>query len=111
MVEFCQQHGIEHEICGKVIVATKPVELPLLDALYERGIANGLAISKIGREELHEIEPHVNGLAAIRVPMAGIVNYKQVCDSLAALGVHFTRMIGGKVEAGPNAVLSFKREG
>ncbi|PEC50931.1 L-2-hydroxyglutarate oxidase [Bacillus sp. AFS077874] len=205
MIEFCQEHGIEHEICGKVIVATKKEEVPLLNNLYARGLANGLEISKIRSEELFEIEPHVNGLVAIRVPMAGIVNYKQVSNKFASiivqnggdlrlgikvskimetstgveietsngsflasflincaglqsdrvaqsggmktdmkiipfrgeyyqlkpekqhlvkhliypvpnpnfpfLGVHFTRMIGGHVEAGPNAVLSFKREG
>lgn len=205
MTEFCQKHEIEHDICGKVIVATKTEELPLLDNLFNRGIENGLGIRKISSDELKETEPHVNGLAAIHVPMAGIVNYKQVGEKFADivrqnsgeielgvkveniietdeeviietksktykanmlincaglhsdriakmsgyypdmkiipfrgeyyklkpekrylvknliypvpnpkfpfLGVHFTRMIGGEVDAGPNAVLSFKREG
>jgi L-2-hydroxyglutarate oxidase len=205
MTEFCQTHGIEHDICGKVIVATKQEQLPLLDNLYTRGLENELLIQKISAEELKEIEPHVKGLGAIRVPMAGIVNYRQVSEKFAAiirehggeiqlgtkvkkiheetdgvtietsrgtlkarlvincaglhsdrvaaaagyktdmkivpfrgeyfklkpekrylvkhliypvpnpkfpfLGVHFTRMIGGEVDAGPNAVLSFKREG
>ncbi|HWO77853.1 MAG TPA: L-2-hydroxyglutarate oxidase [Bacillus sp. (in: firmicutes)] len=205
MVEFCQTYGIEHDICGKVIVATNQKELPLLENLYQRGLQNGLSIRKLNREELVEIEPHVNGLEAIHVPAAGIVNYKQVSKKIAELiqercgevkckevvraiqehqdgvtvetdrntyetkflvncaglhsdriaklagyqidmkivpfrgeyyklkpesrglvrnliypvpnpdfpflGVHFTRMIGGEVEAGPNAVLSFKREG
>lgn len=205
MVEFCEEYGIEHEICGKVIVATNQEELPLLQNLYQRGLANGLKIYRINKEQLKEVEPHVNGLAAIRVPVAGIVNYKQVCETFATiiaknggdlrlgtkvnrfietndgvqietdkgffqarflincgglhsdrlarsggmetdmkivpfrgeyyelkpekrylvkhliypvpnpafpfLGVHYTRMIGGHVEAGPNAVLSLKREG
>ncbi|WP_368503274.1 L-2-hydroxyglutarate oxidase [Alkalihalophilus sp. As8PL] len=205
MKEFCQTYDIEHDICGKVIVATNKEELPLLDNLYKRGLDNNLAIQKIGKGELNEIEPHVNGLAAIRVPQAGIVNYRQVSEKFAEiiqehggeiklstkveaihehvdgvtletnqgeikscmvincaglhsdrvavaagyktdmkivpfrgeyfklvpekrhlvkhliypvpnpkfpfLGVHFTRMIGGEVDAGPNAVLSFKREG
>ncbi|MGO4890555.1 L-2-hydroxyglutarate oxidase [Anaerobacillus sp. MEB173] len=205
MRQFCEEHGIEHDICGKVIVATKIEELPLLDNLFNRGIENELNIRKIGSEELNEIEPHVNGVAAIHVPMAGIVNYKQVSEVFADiirkqggeivlgakvekiteaenssivetaqqtyhtrfvincaglhsdrvakmagylpdmkivpfrgeyfklkpekrhlvknliypvpnpnfpfLGVHFTRMIGGEVDAGPNAVLSLKREG
>ncbi|MFJ7993433.1 L-2-hydroxyglutarate oxidase [Peribacillus frigoritolerans] len=205
MTEFCRRHGIDHDICGKVIVATKPEELPLLDDLYSRGLQNELAIQRIGVEELKEIEPHVNGLGAIRVPQAGIVNYRQVSEKMADiirgnggeiklntkvekidedsdeviiatnngtikarivincaglhsdriaaaagyktdmkivpfrgeyfklkpekrflvnhliypvpnpkfpfLGVHFTRMISGEVDAGPNAVLSFKREG
>jgi len=205
MTEFCQVHGIDHDICGKVIVATKEEEMPLLQNLYTRGLENGLAITKIGPDELKEIEPHVKGLGAIRVPQAGIVNYRQVSETFAKiikenggelklstkvekiyedsdsviietnrgtfkanmvincaglhsdrvaaaagyktdmkilpfrgeyfklksekrylvkhliypvpnpkfpfLGVHFTRMISGEVDAGPNAVLSFKREG
>ena len=205
MTEFCQNYGIDHDICGKVIVATKKEELLLLENLYQRGLQNKLTIQKIGVEELKEIEPHVNGLGAIRVPQAGIVNYKQVSKKFAEiikenggeihlhtrvekihedleqvtietnrgtlkasivincaglhsdrvakatgyktdtkilpfrgeyyklvpekrhlvkhliypvpnpkfpfLGVHFTRMISGEVDAGPNAVLSFKREG
>jgi len=205
MTEFCQIHGIDHDICGKVIVATKEEEMPLLQNLYTRGLENGLAITKIGQDELKEIEPHVKGLGAIRVPQAGIVNYRQVSETFAEiikehggeiklntkvekiheesdgvtietnrgtlktnmvincaglhsdrvaaaagyktdmkilpfrgeyfklkpekrylvknliypvpnpkfpfLGVHFTRMISGEVDAGPNAVLSFKREG
>lgn len=176
-----------------------------MENLYQRGLQNELQISKIGQDELREREPHVNGRGAILVPMAGIVNYKQVCETFARLieihggdlrlntkvvkiheskeevvidtnqgsfrsrflincaglhsdrvtkragveadlkivpfrgeyyqlkpekrhlvkhliypvpnpafpflGVHYTRMIGGHVEAGPNAVLSFKREG
>ena len=205
MVEFCQQHGIAHEVCGKVIVATAEKELPLLDNLYQRGLQNGLNVTKLKPEEVKEIEPHVSCLAGIRVPTTGIVNYRQVCQKYAELiqlqggelflstkvekivstagvlvletnngsfeakftincaglqsdritkltginpqakiipfrgeyyelkpekrylvkhliypvpnpafpflGVHFTRMIDGTIHAGPNAVLSFKREG
>lgn len=205
MVAFCQEHGLEHDVCGKVIVATTPQELPLLENLYQRGLENGLAVSRIRAEEVQEIEPHVRCLAGLRVPSTGIVNYRQVChkyveliqaqgselrlntqvkalgqrgntqvletnqgsfetrfvincaglhsDRIAKLGqvnpeakivpfrgeyyeltpekrylvktliypvpnpdfpflgVHFTRMIDGSVHAGPNAVLSLKREG
>ncbi|HEU5100261.1 MAG TPA: L-2-hydroxyglutarate oxidase, partial [Roseiflexaceae bacterium] len=205
MVEFCQKHGIAHEICGKLIVATEPRELPLLENLYQRGLANQLSITRLSAEAIKEIEPHVNGLAGIRVPSTGIVDYKQVAATYARLiqeqggelclgtkveqldvrsdgitimsnrgelrarflincaglhsdrvarlgkaqidmqivpfrgeyyelkpekrylvkhliypvpnpnfpflGVHFTRMINGDVHAGPNAVLSLKREG
>ncbi|MDN4522997.1 L-2-hydroxyglutarate oxidase [Fictibacillus fluitans] len=206
MVEFCQKHDIQHEICGKVIVATSPEELPLLENLYDRGLQNGINVQKINdSSQLKVFEPHVEGLAAIRVLEAGIVNYKQVAETFAKiianhggdlrlqtkvmninhgangieietskgtfhtrflincaglqsdrmarleqvktgikivpfrgeyyelkpekrslvknliypvpnpnfpfLGVHFTRMIDGSVEAGPNAVLSLKREG
>ncbi|EGJ33307.1 MULTISPECIES: L-2-hydroxyglutarate oxidase [Moorena] len=205
MVAFCQKHGIDYDICGKVIVATEPEEIPLLDTLYQRGLENGIEIAKITGEEVKEIEPHVRCLAGIRVYSTGIVNYKQVCEKYVELvsvqggdlrlnskvekiletgdglvletnngnyptrfvincaglhsdriaklgdaeppakivpfrgeyyelkpekrylvkhliypvpnpnfpflGVHFTRMIDGSVHAGPNAVLSFKREG
>ena len=93
MTNFCQIHGIKHDICGKVIVATKQEELPLLDNLYERGLQNKLAIQKISVDELKEIEPHVNGLGAIRVPQAGIVNYRQVSEKFAEI----IRSHGGEI--------------
>ncbi|WP_414543101.1 L-2-hydroxyglutarate oxidase [Nostoc sp. CCY0012] len=205
MVKFCQEHGIEHEVCGKVIVATETEELPRLENIYQRGLENGIPVQKISPAEVKEIEPHVNCVGGVRVFSTGIVNYKQVClkyaeliekqggdlrlntkvlkisssdknhvletnngnfatrflincaglhsDRLAKLnqvkpqakivpfrgeyyeltpekrylvktliypvpnpdfpflGVHFTRMIDGSVHAGPNAVLSLKREG
>ena len=205
LVEFCQEHGIDYEVCGKVIVATEEKELPLLENLYKRGLENGLSVTKLSAQEVEEIEPNVRSLAGIQVPTTGIVDYKQVCqkyvdlirsqggelrlntkvekisstgdlqvletnngtfetrfvincaglhsDRIAKLGhvdpkakivpfrgeyyelkqekrylvknliypvpnadfpflgVHFTRMIDGSVHAGPNAVLSLKREG
>nr|WP_313898518.1 L-2-hydroxyglutarate oxidase [Roseofilum reptotaenium] len=205
MVEFCQQHDIPHEVCGKVIVATAQEQYPQLEKLYQRGLDNGLEVAKITPEEVREIEPHVRCLAGIKVTSTGIVDYRQVCEKYAYLitqsggeihlntkvenwqdrkesiildtskgeieakfvincgglfsdrltqmsgmqpqakiipfrgeyyelkpekrslvknliypvpnpqfpflGVHFTRMIDGSVHAGPNAVLSLKREG
>ena len=205
MEAFCAREGIPFEICGKVIVATRADELPALDRIEARGRENGVATERIGVEQLREIEPHVAGVAALRVPEAGIVDYRAVVDRLAArviegggavrtgaraeriveaggevvvetaggtvtagrvvncaglqsdrvarragtdpgvqivpfrgeyfeltpdaahlcrhliypvpdpnfpfLGVHFTRMIGGGAECGPNAVLAFAREG
>lgn len=84
MTEFCQTPGIGHDICRKVIVAIKQEELPLLENLYQRG-CNGLAIQKIGMDEFSEVEPHVNGLEAIRVPHVGIVNYRQVNERSAEI--------------------------
>ena len=205
LVEFCQEHGVAYEICGKVIAATRPEEMPLLELLYERGLKNGLKAEKIGPEGLATLEPHAAGLAALYVPETGIVDFARVAEALAKvvaegggalltdtkvesvrttdssvevgtnygtyrarvlvncaglhsdriarlsgveagvrivpfrgeyyelapksrhlvksliypvpnqnfpfLGVHFTRTIGGRVEAGPNAVLSLAREG
>lgn len=85
MVEFCAKYGIEHEVCGKVIVATKREELPLLKKLYEQGLANRLKVKEIGQEELKEIEPHARGLAALQVSSTGIVNYRKVAETFARL--------------------------
>ena len=85
MVAFCQQHDIPHRLCGKVIVATEPHELPLLDNLYERGLANQLEIEKLSGEQVKEIEPHVSCLAGIRVKSTGIADYKQVCLKYAEI--------------------------
>ena len=206
LLEFCRQYEVPFEICGKVVVATSPEEVPYLDKLFERGLANGLTgIRKIGLAELKEKEPYAAGVSAIYVPQTGIIDYAKVCKRLAEqlekgncrillnqkvenlvlkqhqnmvitskqeietglvincaglysdriarlthpelqikiipfrgeyyklkeerkhlvknliypvpdpnfpfLGVHFTRMIEGGVEAGPNAVLAFAREG
>jgi L-2-hydroxyglutarate oxidase len=205
MEAFCRENGVPFEICGKVIVATDASELPGLEKIYERGVANGVRCSILSGDELREVEPHVNGIRALRVPDAGIVDYvavaqamakqihacggqvhtgtkllgaelrsgstvlkttggdieaslvincaglqsdrvarllgchpkvkiipfrgeyfklqgesKNLCQNLVYpvpnpefpfLGVHYTRMISGEVECGPNAVLAFAREG
>lgn len=206
MTEFARAHGIAHEICGKVVVATGPEELPRLEELNRRGTANGVpGMEMIGVERLREIEPHAAGVRALAVASTGIIDYVGVAERYAQLacagggevrtgvrvlglrrdgsdwvietsagtertpyvincaglysdfmarltgatppvriipfrgeyyelvkereslvkaliypvpdpafpflGVHFTRMVKGGVEAGPNAVLSFKREG
>ena len=86
LVEFCGEHGIDYEICGKVIVATDEDERSRLQSIYERGLENGIeGIELIGEKELHEVEPYVNGVEAIRVPCSGIVDYKGVCRVLADL--------------------------
>lgn len=206
LLDFCREHGIMFDLCGKLIVATDAWELPLLDNLYKRGLENRLdKISMVEQERLKEFEPHMRGIRAIHVPYTGIIDYTDVslklaelieqmggriytsqqakdirvktdgvevvtdygvhsaklmvncaglyCDKIAEmagekpdtriipfrgeyfmlkpekrglvrnliypvpdpnfpfLGVHFTRMIDGGIEAGPNAVFAFKREG
>jgi L-2-hydroxyglutarate oxidase len=206
LVQYAAEKNIAYELCGKVIVATKDAEIPALDVLYERGLANGLeGLRKLGRQELREIEPHVRGAQGVWVPQTGIIDFKAVSEAYAGdikqldgdiwldnklialngrdtetlletlrgtiatrlvvncaglysdkiarmtgsappvkivpfrgeyyqlskekehlvrnliypvpdpnfpfLGVHFTRMIHGGIEAGPNAVLAFAREG
>jgi L-2-hydroxyglutarate oxidase len=205
IAEFCDEHKVPHEICGKLVVATNTAEVARMEKLFERGQANGLeGIKKLNRDQMREIEPHVGGVAALKVPQEGIVDYPAVivaltqeiektggkvitnaratrfheseqwtvetpagdfsadwiincaglhCDRVSQLagqkrdlrivpfrgeyfrlkpesqhlvrhliypvpdsefpflGVHFTRLINGGIEAGPNAVLAFAREG
>ncbi|HET9410001.1 MAG TPA: L-2-hydroxyglutarate oxidase [Candidatus Sulfotelmatobacter sp.] len=86
MVEFCREHGIPHKVCGKVIVATRPEELPRLEELRKRGEQNGLiGVRQISPEELREIEPHAGGLAALFVPSTGITDFAQVCRKYVEL--------------------------
>src|SRR3989441_6697935 len=57
MVAFCREHGIPHDVCGKVIVAIRLEELPRLDALFQRGQENGLTLTRLDRDGLKRIEP------------------------------------------------------
>ncbi|MCB1156452.1 MAG: L-2-hydroxyglutarate oxidase [Leptospiraceae bacterium] len=204
LLDFCKQHAIKHEICGKIIVANSEEEIVSLHKIQERGIANGLdGLRYLSEEEIQEREPCVRAKKALLVPQAGIVHYPEVGQKLAELllkegvefayseevksvrqknglevvgskhiyttkkliscaglysdkilsnihknsamiipfrgeyftlkedkrslvqhliypvpdprfpflGVHFTRRINGEIEAGPNAVLAFRREG
>lgn len=206
LLRFCSEHGIPAERCGKVVVATRAEQVPVLEELRRRGEANGLVgLRTLGPGEIREIEPHAAGVAGLFVPQTGIVDYVRVTEAYAEevrrgggevmlgapvrkvardgdgmvletgkgevrcrflvncaglqsdrvarlagvepgvlivpfrgeyyrlaqgrdglvrnlvypvpdpefpfLGVHFTRMVGGGVEAGPNAVLALKREG
>ena len=100
MVAFCQTHKVRHEQCGKIVVATEPNELPRLEKLMERGVANGLkGLRKLSAEEIREIEPHAAGLAAIHVPEEGIVDYPGVVDAMAGE----IRARGGEIVLGSKA--------
>lgn len=205
MVAFCEKHDVAFEQCGKVVVATEEEEIPRLHDLLKRGTANGVqGLQLLNGEQIREYEPYAAGIAGMRVPQEGIVDYAAVCDAMVReirerggdihfssevtklregnrwlietrggdheadflinctglhsdrlsrmagnrdpvkivpfrgeyfkikpdrqylvrnliypvpdpkfpfLGVHFTRLIHGGIEAGPNAVLAFAREG
>jgi L-2-hydroxyglutarate oxidase LhgO len=97
MLAFCATHGIAHEQCGKIVVATSEAELPRLDNLWERGNANGLkGLRKLNPQQIKEIEPHATGLAAIHVPQEGIVDYPGVCEKLGEL----IQEAGGEIRLG-----------
>ncbi|MER6522496.1 L-2-hydroxyglutarate oxidase [Streptomyces sp. NPDC060334] len=83
MVKFCAEHGIAHEVTGKLIVATERSELPRLHALVQRGRENGIPVRELGPAQISEYEPEVRGLAAIHVGTTGIVDYGQVAAQLA----------------------------
>ena len=86
MIEFCREHGIAHNVCGKVIVVTTADELTQLEELRKRGEANGLpGLRLIGPEELRENEPHAAGLKALVVPSTGVTDYAKVSDKYAEL--------------------------
>ena len=85
MEQFCKEQGIEHELCGKIIVALNDEEIPRMQNIFQRGQENGVNCKIISREEMLETEPHVAGVQAIHVPECGIVNYKQVCLRLGEI--------------------------
>jgi L-2-hydroxyglutarate oxidase len=86
LVDFCREHDVAHEICGKVIVATEEEELNRLDDILATGKTNKIeGIKKIGPQELAEIEPYAAGIQAIHVPCTGIVNFTGVCKTLRSL--------------------------
>ena len=85
MEAFCEEHGIPFKLCGKVIVATDESELPKMHDIFARGQANGVDCELISAERCKEIEPHCHTIAAIHVPEAGIVDYRQVCEKLGQL--------------------------
>lgn len=104
MIAFCQENGIRHEICGKLVVAVDETELPRLRQLFERGQQNGLqGLRMLDRPRMLEIEPHVAGVAAVHVPQEGIVDFIQVCQAMMkkiedAGGRVATRVCVNKIE-------------
>ena len=86
MVEFCRQHAIPHEVCGKLIVAATAEEASRLDDLKQRGEANGLTgLRLLEPSAMRELEPHVGGVRALQVPSTGITDYAQVAAKYAAV--------------------------
>lgn len=98
--EYCDSRGIEYRTTGKLIVATEPSELPRLEALYERGLANQIDLERVNGAELREREPSITGLAGVHLSQTGIVDYRQVCEALAADIVG----AGGEIRTGATVV-------
>jgi L-2-hydroxyglutarate oxidase len=102
---FCQQHGLPFETCGKLIVATNEIELARMGALYKRAQENGLSIERLDDTELRRREPRIVGKGALFVSETGIVDYTAVTQAMA----EDFRVAGGVIELG-NAVLNIREE-
>jgi L-2-hydroxyglutarate oxidase LhgO len=83
LIDFCEQEGVQYELCGKVVVATETAELRALDELERRARANGVAAERIGPDRLRDLEPECVGVAALHVPGTGLVDYRSVANALA----------------------------
>ncbi len=97
LYEYCEAHGITAERCGKLVVAATRDELPRLDELERRALANGVpGLRRIGGEEIASIEPHCVGVAALHSPNTGIVDFGEVARRLA----EDVREAGGEIRLG-----------
>jgi L-2-hydroxyglutarate oxidase len=82
MRRFAEENGVDVDICGKLVVATEPSQLPALTELYRRGQANGVPCTMIDADKAKEYEPYVSAVSAVRVESTGIVDFRGVCDVL-----------------------------
>ncbi|MBL1219824.1 L-2-hydroxyglutarate oxidase [Chryseobacterium sp. L7] len=95
VINFAEKYGIKYDLCGKIIVATSQEELPLLDNIYKRGVENGLQnLQYLSRDEFREIEPHCEGIRAIKVPQTGIIDYPGIARKIKEL----FEELGGEVK-------------
>ena len=107
MVEYCRERGVPYEVCGKLVVAVTPDEIGRMEDLYQRCLANGVPVERLGPAGMRDVEPHVAGVAALHVPVTGIVDYGEVSAALAedlrADGVEIRTGVavrGGRARAG-----------
>jgi (S)-2-hydroxyglutarate dehydrogenase len=83
--EFCRDNGVAYDACGKLIVAVTEDELPRLQQLFERGVANGVrGLEIVGPERAREIEPHTRALGALHSPETAIIDFSEVAAAMAA---------------------------
>ena len=88
LVKFAQEHNIEHEVCGKVVVATKESEFKFMDQIYDNGIANQTeGIEKISGDQVKEIEPFVESIGGIWVPCTGIIDFVVATNKMADIAI------------------------
>ncbi|HSF47546.1 MAG TPA: L-2-hydroxyglutarate oxidase [Burkholderiales bacterium] len=94
--DFCTEHNIPFEVCGKLLVATNALEAQRMDALCERSIKNNIEVERLDAQELKRREPNITGVGALFLAATGIVNYKLVCDAMGRV----IQAAGGQVELG-----------
>ena len=109
---FCTEHKIKFDVCGKLLVASTPLEVQRMQALYERSQQNGLKVERLDATELQRREPNIVGLGGLFLDATGIVDYKQVCQAMArviqAAGgeVHLSTTVRAIVESGDSVTIS-----
>ena len=97
LLDFCRKEDIKYDLCGKIVVATRPEQISILDGLFERGKQNGLdGFKMLNAEQIKEYEPHVKGLKGFFVPQTGIIDYTDVCRKY----LEKTQKLGGKIAFG-----------
>ena len=97
LYEYCEEHSIASEACGKVIIATNPDELGRLEELQRRGKANGVpGLRRIDAHEIEALEPRARGIAGLHSPRTGIVDFTAVARAYA----HDVLEAGGTVATG-----------
>jgi L-2-hydroxyglutarate oxidase len=88
LVAFAKEHGIKHDVCGKVVVATDPSELPFMDKIFQTGLQNGIeGIRKLTAEEVKEYEPFVESIGGIHVPVTGIIDFRGATEKMVELAL------------------------
>jgi len=91
--EFCEQHHIPYEVCGKMLVATNSLEAQRMNSLFERANKNGIDVERLDAEELRRREPNIVGVGALFVRSSGIVDYRQVAEVMGQQ----IRSLGGEI--------------
>ncbi|HKX65664.1 MAG TPA: L-2-hydroxyglutarate oxidase [Intrasporangium sp.] len=81
--DYCTEHGIAYDQCGKLVVAVDPSELGRFDALEQTALRNGVpGLERVGPERIREVEPHAVGLAALHSPRTAITDFVAVAEAM-----------------------------
>ncbi|MEZ4923331.1 MAG: L-2-hydroxyglutarate oxidase [Crocinitomicaceae bacterium] len=110
LVAFAKEYGVDHDVCGKVVVATKESELPFMNKIFENGIANNTeGIEMISAAQIKEIEPHVVGIGGIWVPCTGIIDFVGATNKMAEVAL--AKQSASKVVLGEEVIAIEEKDG